>query len=494
MASLRSEAARIMIARAWLSMGTSSVSSFGTPGRPFCSPLISTVSAAMRPAASIAAGLAVAHPRGLAGLGARAAGPPGPLRRPPAWPKLCPVEHEARTTLTTLACLAVLAGCSAWPGARGESGPASPSGSPDILVESVTLATEVDHATLEPRGTTGRTFPAGTTALHLCFRVVRGSGGAVVVAWQRPGEPEPYGTSRLVVTGPRRMVASHEAITGLEPGEHVARLSAGEQVLAEVPFVVEADQAGAPARAGPVGPSVSPLEFRVDQGGRPVDPPTTVMPPGTRRVHAAFVASGAGPETRLEVRWTHAGARLATSHLAVPAGDAPRLEVSLERTAPLAAGLYRVEVSASGSLLRAGTFTVLGDPEPGTVGPRVENLVLSREADERTGRPTGPHLTAVWTDEPVLYLTFRFAGMGEGDRLEVRWHRDATPGEPLAVGTFEVGQRGSLAASLEPGEPLEPGPHHADVVRAGTVLGTRRFVVVATERGEGSPDDPPGVE
>lgn len=402
---------------------------------------------------------------------------------------------RASTAIAVLSAALAISGCPAWLGQGAEPSTGGAGGSAeDVLVESLSLTTAVDPATLAPAGATGRAFAAGTPVLYLCFRLVEGrTGEALEVAWGRRGEEQPVATSRLVVTGPGPMTASFEPVSGLEPGEYVARLAAGDRVLAEVPFSVasDAEGAGPPAEAGLL--SVSPLEFRADAGGRPVDPPSTVLPAGTRRVHGAFTVRGASAETRLEVRWIHAGTRLATSHLGVPAGEAPRLEVSLERTEPLVAGLYRVEVSAAGSLLRASTFTVLGEAEAGATGPRVENLVLSREADERSGRPTGPHLTAIWPDEPVLYLTFRFAGMGEGDRLEVRWIRDATPGEPIAVGTFEVGRTGSLAASLEPGEPLEPGPHHVDVVRAGAVLGTRRFVVVEAP-GSATPDDPPGVE
>ena len=377
---------------------------------------------------------------------------------------------------TVLLLVSSVLSCSAFLGDDPEEPVDDPVGS---VVRDATLTTEVDPSTLAPASPGGTAFPASTRALYLCFRVVAGrTGDGLVVTWHRGDEAEPFETTRLVVTGRRWMTAAYEPIGRLLPGAYAVRVTAGETLLEVIDFVVEAgrEEGGAETAAAL---EVSPLRFvaTLDGAGRPTGSSLTVLSPGSRRVHCALVVTGGTSETRLEVRWLRGGSRLSTGYLGVSGSDRQELVATLDRPEGLTAGLYRVEVATDGRVVRSGSFTVEEESPAAGSGPRVSNLVLTTAVEARTGRPTGPPLTTVRGDESVLFLTLTFAGMPDDDTLEVRWYRDAQPGEPLASGTYAVAGRGSLAASFEPGDPLAVGAHHVDVVRAGAVLRTLAFTV-----------------
>lgn len=364
----------------------------------------------------------------------------------------------------------------------GQTEPAEPDdvGSGAVIGE-VILTTRVAPITFEPATASSNSFPSSTRRLFASFQVRSGAlPRAFLVTWHRRGDTGPLFSDRMVATGYHWMAAEYEGGARLEPGDYVVRVAADGEVLAEADFAIE----GPGAAPGPVPAEVSVEHLRLyrdlDQRGAPVGQPVSVLPASTPRVHAAFRLSDAPAGTSVQVRWRNAGEVVATTELGQVSGSRD-LMASLAPGGELTSGLYRAEVVVNGVVLRSRAFTVEGAAARTDLGPRVENLVLTTAVQPRTGRPAAAAVTVVPADVPSLYLSFTFAGMPPDEVVEVRWLRTDAPDPPVATITFQVTGRGSLAASLAPDDPLEPGGYRVEITRRGQLMGSLRFTVDAED-------------
>jgi hypothetical protein len=384
-----------------------------------------------------------------------------------------------RTTLSCGSILAlglVAAGCSStfWNQGGEDSGDAGGG----LAVDEVVVTDAIDLATFAPTGGRGPVFPVTTRELHACVRVRPGSPRATLrVVWTRVGDEAPLASSNLRVGRATWAAASYEPVALLEPGGYLVRVLADDAVLTEQAFEVETSAAAeAPSRPGVM--SISRLAFVRELGPdrRPTGPQVTTLPPGSQRVHCVFSVSDAPAGTDVVVRWVRGGNVILTNHLGQLEGDR-EYTPALEDAAGLAPGLYRVEVTAGETIARAGSFTVEERGPEGGFGMTVSNMTLTSAVAATTGLPAATPLTTIRGDESVLYLSLTFSLMPPGSLLIVRWYEDASPAQPFATSTFRVSDRGSLAASLRPGDPLRAGPYHVDAVVSGRTLATLRFEV-----------------
>lgn len=385
---------------------------------------------------------------------------------------------RTRSNLVSLVLLGLAAaGCSSPLFNRGGDQGGDDAGDGGSPVEELAVTDAVDLETNEPTGLRDAPFPVTTRELFACIRVRPGSPRATYrVVWAREGAPEPLATTRLRVGRLPWSITAFEPLGLLEPGAYRAQVMAGDQVVAEASFEVESTRgAVAPARPGVL--SISRLVFvrELDADRRPAGPEVTALPPGTRQVHCVFTVS-APTRASVVARWVRGGNIVLTNYLGEVEGDREWV-ITLEDNRGLPPGLYRVEVTAGEALARSGTFTVEEQRPDGAFGPAVSNLTLTSAVESATGRPAAPPLTTIRGDEAVIYLSMTFARMPPDSLLIVRWYEDATPAQPFATSTFRVSDRGSLAASLQPGDPLRAGPYHVDAVVAGRTLATLRFEV-----------------
>lgn len=373
-------------------------------------------------------------------------------------------------------------GCGAFQGGAEPAG-GDAGGGPLVLGE-VALTTEVSVRTMAPTEPPSRVFVAPVRQLYGCFEVRGGElPRPLAVSWFRQGGAQPLHTEQLMATGRGWMAAEYDG-RPLEPGQYFLRLESEGQPLAEATFEVQPPRASQPATAGEATVTAMRL-IRGARGG----PALTVLEEGASEVSCTVVVEGAPAGTVVELRLNRAGVELSRTRFASFEGRR-ELRTVLEpaqRPRGLEAGLYRIDALIDGEVARSLSFTVRAAAQP--VGPRVDNLVLTTAVESQSGRPSAPPVVEVAPDVGRLYLSFTFAGMPPEEGLEVRWLQLEGDEAVLGTTTFEVEGRGSLAASLQLEEGLEPGPHRAEVRRRGRVIGARDFTVTGPEPAPQPPED-----
>ena len=213
-------------------------------------------------------------------------------------------------------------------------------------------------------------------------------------------------------------------------------------------------------------------------GGGPEEGDGAVFPAGTTGIWCGFEAANIKQGSLITLTWLQDGVELSTSTFGDVAGQ-HSLSTHLESDAPLPAAGYNAVVKIDGAWAAQIAFYIEGEIETEQPGePRVHDIVIRDDVCPETWQANGNGQTRLGQGTEAVHLCLEFDDMPDGSELEVRWFRNSSPREPLAVTAFNPAGSGALTAMYVPPEISVPnGGYHVAVQLGRQRLARVNFIV-----------------